>query len=625
MIQGEYAMASKRLHRFAHVLLAALVLSAPAFADVAVTVSIDGAAYPAQLRENTELLSRIRAVRSAHAIHYEGELTGVADSWIRVSNIRGRWQGVVSRGGSRFVIDSRARAGGGAMVLDAQAPTDILGPSYCATESPAASTTPLAAELSSAAADATLPLLPCQSTVNGVCLLAELDIAFDLLFQSHYGADAQNQAAALLNIVDGFYRNDMNTQFDALSMTFLTTDLFSTTTDANAFLTDISTKKNANQVPFVTNPRAILHVVTGRDFATSTVGIANVGSLCSPTDNVGTSQIASNSIALTALIVAHEIGHNFGASHDGTGSNTCSATQFVMAATLNPNATHFSSCSITEMTTKVNSLLSPGACLEYPVDPSLAAHPGNPTTANANENVTLGYDLRHPCVANAALTVSGSFAAAGGTFVGATLNGNACSVAGDGQTYSCSTSCSAGDPGTTTDLIQATARIAGGTSMNVRASVATGTAGGTKDIDASNNTVALPVSTSTAPAAPSGLTAAVSGTTVNLAWQDNSGNEDGFRIERRVGSGAWSQIVATAANATAYSDTTGASGTTYEYRVSAFGPGGTSAPSPSATAAIAGAPVASGGGGGGGGSSGIELAALLCALFALRRRQPVAR
>ena len=61
-------MASRRLHRFAHALLAAFLVSAPAFADVAVTVSIDGAAYPAQLRENTGLLSRLPNFRSAHAI-----------------------------------------------------------------------------------------------------------------------------------------------------------------------------------------------------------------------------------------------------------------------------------------------------------------------------------------------------------------------------------------------------------------------------------------------------------------------------------------------------------------------------------------------------------------------------
>ncbi len=52
-----------------------------------------------------------------------------------------------------------------------------------------------------------------------------------------------------------------------------------------------------------------------------------------------------------------------------------------MAATLSQGATHFSSCSIDEMTTKINTLPNLGACFEYPVDAMLAARPGNPTTA----------------------------------------------------------------------------------------------------------------------------------------------------------------------------------------------------------------------------------------------------
>ena len=79
-------------------------------------------------------------------------------------------------------------------------------------------------------------------------------------------------------------------------------------------------------------------------------------------------------------------------------------------------------------------------------------------------------------------------------------------------------------------------------------------------------------------AAPSNLTAtAVSTNQINLSWQDNSDNEDGFKIERRSGStGWWAQIALTAANATAYTDTGLLPGTTYFYRVRAANPGGDS-------------------------------------------------
>ncbi len=599
---------------FAATLLLAFLSAAPTLANAAVTVLIDGAAYPAELRENTELLSRLKAARTQHARHYEGALTGVADSWIRVSNIRGRWQGVVSRDGNRFVVDSNVQLNkSGDIVLDALSPTEIMSPTSCATEAPATSTATLAEALSSGTANADFAAV-CQTKIDGVCLLAELDIAFDLLFQQRYPTTYQDQAAAILNIIDGYYRNDLSIQFDVLSMTFLTTDLFSTTLDSGALLDDISNKKDLGQVPFVTNTRAILHVVTGRDFTGSTIGIANVGSLCSTTHNTGTAQIVQNSTGLTALVITHEIGHNFGAKHDAT-DNTC-ANGFIMAAQLSANAARFSSCSIDEITTKINSLTNLGACFEYPVDAVLTARAGNPTNAAANENFTLDYDLTetHASVASAELRASGSFGAPGGTFVGATMNGNACSVASDAQSYLCVTGSNGG-------LLAVTARVNGGAAMSIGATVAVGTTGGVKDIDPSNNSAGQTISTSVAPTAPSSLGASAGASAINLTWQDNSNNEDGFRIERRSGGAAFAPLATTAANATSYADTTAASGTTYDYRVEAFGPGGTSSPSPAASAQITVAPVGSGGGGGGGGSFGAELAPLLLALFALRRRR----
>jgi hypothetical protein len=82
-----------------------------------------------------------------------------------------------------------------------------------------------------------------------------------------------------------------------------------------------------------------------------------------------------------------------------------------------------------------------------------------------------------------------------------------------------------------------------------------------------------------APTAPSGLTVTpISSSQLDLAWTDNSSNEDGFEIERSPdGSTGWTLIHTTAANAEAHSDTGLTEGTIFHYRVRAFNNGGDSA------------------------------------------------
>jgi hypothetical protein len=64
---------------------------------------------------------------------------------------------------------------------------------------------------------------------------------------------------------------------------------------------------------------------------------------------------------------------------------------------------------------------------------------------------------------------------------------------------------------------------------------------------------------------------AISGTQIDLAWTDNSTGEDGFRVERSLdGATGWTEITATAANATSYSDTGLSPLTQYYYRVRAY-------------------------------------------------------
>ena len=70
---------------------------------------------------------------------------------------------------------------------------------------------------------------------------------------------------------------------------------------------------------------------------------------------------------------------------------------------------------------------------------------------------------------------------------------------------------------------------------------------------------------------PSDLTAAVvSSTQIDLSWQDNSDNEDNFKIERKTEGGTYSQIDTVPANITTYLDSDLSPGTIYCYRVKAY-------------------------------------------------------
>jgi titin len=96
----------------------------------------------------------------------------------------------------------------------------------------------------------------------------------------------------------------------------------------------------------------------------------------------------------------------------------------------------------------------------------------------------------------------------------------------------------------------------------------------------------------TAPLAPSNLSAAASSGQVTLTWIDNSGNEEGFKVERSLDGTLFTELAPTAGpNATSYSDTAVQPLTTYHYRVRAFNAVGPSEYSNTTTTTTPGAPV----------------------------------
>jgi hypothetical protein len=82
------------------------------------------------------------------------------------------------------------------------------------------------------------------------------------------------------------------------------------------------------------------------------------------------------------------------------------------------------------------------------------------------------------------------------------------------------------------------------------------------------------------PNAPSSLTATVaSSSQINLSWVNNSTNEDGFKIERCLGSTCtnFAQVATVGAGVKTFSNTGLKSRTAYRYRVTSYNGAGSSA------------------------------------------------
>jgi uncharacterized repeat protein (TIGR01451 family) len=184
---------------------------------------------------------------------------------------------------------------------------------------------------------------------------SEINVAVigDFEFTDSKGANAEAALITRMNNVDGIFSMQLGVQINVNRIdTFASAnDPFSDETDAGMLLDELTDYRFATPAQ---NANGLTHLFTGRNLDTTTVGIAYTGALCSRRYGAGLTQ-GDHSVTLDSLIAAHEIGHNFGAPHDGTSGSACESTppDFLMAATLNGSDT-FSDCSITEMQDDVN-------------------------------------------------------------------------------------------------------------------------------------------------------------------------------------------------------------------------------------------------------------------------------
>lgn len=346
-------------------------------------------AYGRRFDLRLERNDRIRFVDARRTPGIEalrGTVEGAPGSWVRLTRTPAGLYGLMSDGQDLYAIEPAAAAAPQAVGPVAARGTepvvyrlaDTLMPPGEATcgvvslaELPAQrarsaeqSLAEIGGELQALAA--TLPAQQIEVAVVGDFEFSGLSFAG--------GLTPEAAIAARMNIVDGIYSSQIGVKIVVTDVTVFRSesDPFTATTVPSTLLNELGTWRRAT--PSQT-ARGLTHLLTGRDLDGSTVGIAFLGSLCSARAGAGLSQGTLSQLN-SALVIAHEMGHNFGAPHDGETGSACATTSqtFLMASRLNGND-QFSPCSLDSITPVVaaasciTALNVPDADLDLPAAP----------------------------------------------------------------------------------------------------------------------------------------------------------------------------------------------------------------------------------------------------------------
>ncbi|MDX1552812.1 MAG: M12 family metallo-peptidase [Marinobacter sp.] len=415
-----------------------LTLSMPVAANdrLVKSIWIDGHGYDAVLEPNRHLrIIGSSAAESLAGEHYKGHFPEDPDSWVRISRLDSGWEGLAFVFGRMHTLGGSSQSDQAASFSFSQVEAPQCGVDHVHSE--AAITPDSLADMATVQAVSANYDTLCADKVDGVCLMMELELAFDQQFQSNFPKDYESRAGAILNMVEGFYADQFGIVFDTLSLTFMGEELFDSTLDAESLLNDITSKRGNREISFLESEQSIFHFVSGRNFEGSTAGVAWVGTICSGSGNATGITNAFDSNATTAVVVAHEIGHNLGAGHDGTGTS-CEAGKNIMSPYVDSSATSFSNCSFQQITERISNLPAVEQCFNFPADAAILDVDGNPLEVEPGASFQTNFNVAYRQAAEPAdgLTITGMIGESEGQLQGVSIDGNSCTLLDD-TSFSC--------------------------------------------------------------------------------------------------------------------------------------------------------------------------------------------
>jgi metallopeptidase family M12-like protein/uncharacterized protein DUF11 len=287
---------------------------------------------------------------------YRGSIDGIAGSWVRLAKNGDALHGMLWDGTQLYAIEPADEVRDSlAQPLPADAPQTIVfrladvtidqGAAACAAESSPTKASDAFAALTSELKNSTVAMQAIGATRR-----LEVSALSDAQFLARYGSERAARDAILtrLNNVDGIFSSQLSIEIHVASLTVpdADSDQLSAATVPNTLLRELALLRK--RTPEL-NSKGLTHLFTDRDLEGSTIGIAYLDSVCDVQNAVGLTE--TRNTWLDSLVAAHEMGHNFGADHDGDAAGSCPNTPtsgFLMAAVVS-GTDNFSQCSLTRM------------------------------------------------------------------------------------------------------------------------------------------------------------------------------------------------------------------------------------------------------------------------------------
>lgn len=321
-----------------------------------------GRQFDAQLEANERVLRKLSAAQLAaigeHAA-YRGQLAGQRDSWVRLTRLGSELHGAIWDGVELFSIAPARSVRDALPAASTFADADLL--IYRLSDTESVLDTGICgvgpAQLLDSAFDYPTLVRELRARLTAANVATD-QIEVEFIADTEFSSLQANTAGALLariNVVDGIFVDQLGVSIAPQLRTFVdAADPFTGDADGASLLDQMGVYREST--PEVRD-RGLAHLVTGRDMtvggSANLLGIAFVAALCEPYGGVAVSE-GDHDVTISSLIIAHEIGHNFGAPHDTEPGSPCESAPsgFLMEPALNMS-NRFSQCSLDQMRSRI--------------------------------------------------------------------------------------------------------------------------------------------------------------------------------------------------------------------------------------------------------------------------------